>query len=273
MATNSTRIIYGTAWKEDETRRLVELAISLGFTQIDTANQPRHYQERLVGEALQNVARQGVARESLFLQTKFTPISGHDHRIPYDQEADLRTQVKQSFASSLENLQTTYLDSYLLHGPHSYSGLGDSDWEVWRAMEELHKSGQTRAIGISNVGVQQLASLIEQAEIRPAVVQNRCYASQGWNRAVRELCRTSEIMYQGFSLLTANPSVLSHPKVQDISKRLGRTPAQVVYRFSIQIGTIPLTGTTDRTHMLEALDAASFELNEDEVRLIETIEG
>jgi aryl-alcohol dehydrogenase-like predicted oxidoreductase len=98
--------IYGTA---DQTARLVELAIDSGFTAIDTANQLIHYQEALVGEALLALAKKGVKRESLFLQTKFTSVAGQDHRTPYDQSADLPTQVQQSFESSLKHLHTNYM--------------------------------------------------------------------------------------------------------------------------------------------------------------------
>ena len=74
-------LIYGTAWKEDATADLVKAAISAGFTAVDTANQPTHYQEPLVGVALQSIFDGGIKREALFLQTKFTPVDGHDHRI------------------------------------------------------------------------------------------------------------------------------------------------------------------------------------------------
>ena len=121
-------LIYGTAWKEDATADLVKAAISAGFNAVDTANQPRHYQEPLVGAALQSIFDGGIKREALFLQTKFTPVDGQDYRIPYDRTSDLTTQVKQSFANSLENLYTDYVDSYLLHGPYSTFGLGKSDW-------------------------------------------------------------------------------------------------------------------------------------------------
>ncbi|UCE64790.1 MAG: aldo/keto reductase, partial [Nitrospirota bacterium] len=147
--------MYGTAWKKDATAQLVQLAVSLGFRAIDTANQLIHYQEALVGEALKTLETKGVNRESLFLQTKFTPANGQDHRTPYDPSAALTTQVRQSFESSLNHLQTEYVDSYVLHGPYSRYGLGKADWEVWNAMEEIYKSGRTKMIGISNVNANQ----------------------------------------------------------------------------------------------------------------------
>jgi diketogulonate reductase-like aldo/keto reductase len=265
--------IYGTAWKEDATAELVNMAVSNGFSGIDTANQPRHYQEHLVGKALLKLSGEGIERENLFLQSKFTPADGHDHRIPYDPSADLTTQVKQSFGSSLKNLHTDYLDSYLLHSPYSHQGLGNEDWEVWSVIEELYKSGKTRFIGISNVNVEQLELLTEKAEIKPMVVQNRCFAARGWDREVRDYCKAHHIVYEGFSLLTANPFVLQNPVVQDIAGELERTPEQVVFRFSIQIGILPLTGTTSKLHMKEDLLVKEFELNSDDLNMIETITG
>ena len=166
--------IYGTAWKKDQTARLVELAVDSGFTAIDTANQLIHYQEALVGEALLGLAKKGVKRESLFLQTKFTSVSGQDHRTPYDQSADLPTQVQQSFESSLQHLHTDYLDSYVLHGPSSRWGLSQADWDVWGAMEEYYQSGKAKMIGISNVQADQLRELCDKVSVKPMVVQNRC---------------------------------------------------------------------------------------------------
>ena len=200
--------MYGTAWKEEATTELVQLAVTSGFRAIDTANQLIHYQEALVGEALQTVRKEGIERDALFLQTKFTSADGQDHRTPYDASADLTTQVRQSFDSSLTHLCTEYVDSYVLHGPHQRRGLGEADWEVWAAMEGLYQSGKTKMIGISNVTAGQLALLCEQANVKPMVVQNRCFAAVGWDKEVREICQAQGIIYQGFSLLTANRQCL-----------------------------------------------------------------
>lgn len=263
--------LYGTAWKKEATARLVQTAVSAGFRAVDTANQPVHYDEALVGEALRALAAQGIARERLFLQTKFTPIHGQDHRLPYDARADLATQVAQSFASSLEHLHTERLDSYVLHGPYARGGLGPSDWQVWAALEGLYTENRTRMIGISNVSAAQLAQLCEQATVKPMVVQNRCYAVLGWDKAVRDVCRAHGVVYQGFSLLTANRDVLVSPEVGAIARRLGTGPLQVVFRFAMQIGILPLTGTTSEQHMKEDLQVESFELTPEEVQRIESL--
>jgi len=263
--------MYGTAWKKEATTQLVQLAVAAGFTAIDTANQLIHYQEALVGEALLALAQQGVTRDRLFLQTKFTPTNGKDHRTPYDTSAALTTQVVQSFDSSLAHLHTDYRDSYVLHGPYQRQGLGAADWEVWAAIEGLYRSGKTKMIGISNVTAEQLTQLCAQAAVKPMVVQNRCYAALGWDSAVREICRTHGIIYQGFSLLTANREVFSDPSVRAIAQRLGTGLAQVVFRFAMQAGMLPLTGTTDQQHMKADLQAEQRTLTAEDIQIIETV--
>lgn len=265
-------IIYGTAWKEDRTQPLVELALQAGFRGIDTANQRKHYHEAAVGDAIANAFASGlVRRDELFLQTKFTFRAGQDHRLPYDPAAPIREQVEQSFISSLAHLQTKYVDSYLLHGPSTRAGLTDNDWQAWEAIEAIHDSGRARAIGVSNVNVGQLQLLLDQARVRPRIVQNRCYASQGWDRAVRELCSAHHIVYQGFSLLTANRTVLAHPDVVRIAQRLACSVPQLVFRFAMNIGIMPLTGTTSENHMRDDMAAQHLYLGGDVVSMLEGI--
>ncbi|MEY4705935.1 MAG: hypothetical protein RL042_2140, partial [Nitrospirota bacterium] len=247
--------MYGTAWKKEATTQLVQLAVEAGFTAIDTANQLIHYQEALVGEALLALAQQGVTRDRLFLQTKFTPTNGQDHRTPYDASANLTTQVNQSFDSSLVHLHTDYLDSYVLHGPYQRQGLGAADQEVWAAIEALYRAGKTKMIGISNVTPEQLTQLCAQATVKPMMVQNRCYAAFGWDKEVREICRAHDIIYQGFSLLTANQGIFADSGLRAIAQRLQTGLAQVVFRFAMQVGMLPLTGTTNPQHMKEDLQA------------------
>ena len=263
--------MYGTAWKKEATSRLVQVAVTAGFKAIDTANQLIHYQEALVGDALQALAKQGIAREALFLQTKFTPANGQDHRTPYDPSADLATQVRQSCESSLTHLHTDHVDSYVLHGPYQRWGLGKADWEVWAAIEELYDSGKAKVIGISNVTADQLRELCSKARHRPMVVQNRCYAAFGWDKEVREICSAHGIIYQGFSLLTANREVLADPALKAIAQRLGTGIAQVIFRFAMQIGMLPLTGTTDPQHMKDDLAAEQLMLEPEELHQIETV--
>jgi diketogulonate reductase-like aldo/keto reductase len=264
--------MYGTAWKEDQTEGLVLHALAAGFTAIDTANQRRHYFEAGVGAALAKFLDEGkLTREDLFLQTKFTYMRGQDARLPYDSTAKLATQVQQSFASSLEHLGTTYIDSYVLHGPSSGRGLTGDDREVWKAMEELHASGKAKLLGVSNVSLEQLESLQKLSQVPIAFVQNRCFARNGWDRAVRVFCDGHGIVYQGFSLLTANDREIQTRDVRRIAERHGKTLPQVVFRFALQVGMLPLTGTSDPEHMRQDLGSFDFELTAEEVTLIERV--
>ena len=266
--------LYGTAWKEDRTPALTELALRMGFRGIDTANQRRHYFEAGVGQGLAAAYRAGiVTRADLFLQTKFTYQGGQDHRLPYDPRADLSTQVAQSMASSLEHLGTDHVDSYVLHGPASGYGWSDDDAEVWAAMVKERAAGRTRVLGVSNVSLRHLQQMAASGAEAPGFVQNRCFARLGWDRDVRALCRDRKIVYQGFSLLTANPEVLGHPLVASIAARNKATRAQVVFRFAQAVGMLPLTGTTDAEHMQQDLASRALPLSADEVSAIESLAG
>lgn len=266
------RFLYGTAWKEDATQRLTELALKQGFRGIDTANQRRHYHELGVGQAVATAIQSGaVSRDDLFLQTKFTFRSGQDHRLPYDLDAPISVQVEQSFASSLEHLGVEYIDSYVLHGPSSRIGLTPSDWQAWRAMESIHDSGSVRMLGVSNVSLEQLRLLCDEARVQPRFVQNRCFATTGWDRRVRQFCAANGIHYQGFSLLTANRDVLVHPELVRIAQSQGRAVSQIVFRFSLEVGMIPLTGTTNAEHMRSDLEAFDFRLTPEETNRIENL--
>jgi diketogulonate reductase-like aldo/keto reductase len=266
------QFLYGTAWKEERTAALTELAARSGFRAIDTANQRRHYFESGVGQALEAVYRAGVVtRADLFLQTKFTYRAGQDHRLPYDPSAGLSSQVSQSLASSLEHLGAGYVDSYVLHGPASGYGWTESDAEVWAAMLKERDAGRTRLLGVSNVSLPQLEQMAATRAEPPAFVQNRCYARFGWDRDVRKFCRARKITYQGFSLLTANAEVVRHPFVAAIAKRHEATRAQIVFRFAQAIGILPLTGTSDAAHMKQDLASSGISLSPDDVHSLETL--
>jgi diketogulonate reductase-like aldo/keto reductase len=103
------------------------------------------------------------------------------------------------------------------------------------------------------------------------MVQNRCYAALEWDKEVREICRVHGIIYQGFSLLTANREVFADSGIRAIAQRLGTGLAQVVFRFAMQVGMLPLTGTTNPQHMKDDLQAEQLTLTADDMRLIETI--
>ncbi len=266
---DSVSFIYGTAWKKEETERLVNEAIKAGFKSFDTANQKKHYREDYMGNALKKHFDNGLDRNSIFLQSKFTHIQGQDHRLPYNPEDSFTEKTLSSFNSTLKNLHTDYLDSFLIHGPSYSDHVCDDDMEVWQAMEGLVQKGKVKKIGLSNINIIHLKKFYDEAEVKPSFVQNRCYANRAWDHEVHEYCLKNNITYQGFSLLTANQDVWHSDKVSNISKKYNVTPADVIYKFANQIGMLPLTGTTNITRMKSNLtNIDTFELNDEEVSLI-----
>lgn len=266
--------IYGTAWKEERTAALTALALASGFRAIDTANQRKHYFEAGVGEALKAAYRAGAAaRGDLFLQTKFTYQGGQDHRLPYDPADRLSVQVAKSLASSLEHLDTDYVDSYVLHGPSSGYGWNEIDAEAWEAMVKERDAGRTRFLGVSNVSLRHLEQMTAVHRDAPRFVQNRCYARFGWDREIRLFCQERNIIYQGFSLLTANVEVSRHPLVVGEAAKLGVTTPQVVFAFARAVGMLPLTGTSSAEHMQQDLGSREIKLPPDTVEAMEKLVG
>jgi len=264
------RIIYGTAWKKDRTAALVEQAIGLGFRGIDTACQPKHYNEAGVGDGVAACLHRGIARSELYLQSKFTSLSGQDPmQVPYDPNAGLSEQVAQSFQASLINLQTDYLDCLVLHSPLANP---QQTMDVWQAMEQIFHSGGAKQLGISNCyDPQQFEFLYRNAAIKPAVIQNRFYAQTQYDRAIRDFCREHRIIYQSFWTLTGNPNVLAHATLQTLAAKYRRSAAQIFFRYLSQIDIIPLTGTTSESHMREDLAIFDFELAANECDAVEML--
>jgi diketogulonate reductase-like aldo/keto reductase len=274
-------ILYGTAWKKDATERLVAEAIRQGFRGIDTACQPKHYDEAGVGRGVAQCLGDGLAqdrglargtrtrdgnltRADLFIQTKFTPVDGHDpRRIPYDPSAPIPGQIAQSFEVSQKNLGTDYVDSLVLHSPLANDA---ATLEAWRAFEAIAERGGARHLGISNCySLKSLESLYRSARVKPAVVQNRFHKATGYDAGIRAFCRAHGIVYQSFWTLTANPHLLESAAVRTIASRHGRTPAQVLFRYLTQQGVVPLTGTTSVEHMREDLAIFAFALADAEL--------
>eukprot|EP01039_Chlorochromonas_danica_P005681 gene5682-6264_t len=262
VASSIPTLLYGTAWKKERTAQLVEEAIRTGFRAVDTACQPKHYNEKGVGDALERLyASQIVTREDLFLQTKFTSLSGQDPlNIPYDQTASLDQQVRQSVQKSCENLKTSYLDSVLLHSPMRTV---EDTLTVWRVLEEFHHAGVVRHLGLSNTyNLQVLQAVYDAAEVKPSFLQNRFYRENGYDVEIRKYCDSKNIRYQSFWTLTGNPLVLRNAVVQRIGKKHNKSAEEIFYKFVQSLGIIILDGTTSRSHMIADLNLHTFHLDE-----------
>ena len=258
------RLIYGTAWKKERTADLVVQAIQAGFKGIDTACQPKHYNEPMVGEALNRLKDLGIQRDDLFLQTKFTPIDGQDPaNVPYDKGSPVDEQVAQSFEVSKKNLQTDYIDSLVLHSPmFPYP----ETLKAWKAMEAIHHAGGVGQIGISNCyDPDVMKQLYTDATVKPAVLQNRFYRETRYDSELRLWCNDHGIIYQSFWTLTANPHLLASDTVISIAKAHSKTESQIFFRYLTQIGITPLTGTCSEQHMRDDLSIFEFELSAEEL--------
>ncbi len=264
---NSVRIpklIYGTAWKKEKTSSFVVKAVKHGFRGIDTACQPRHYFEPGVGQALKELQVLGISRNELYLQTKFTPISGQDpNNIPYDPSASLHEQVIQSFEVSKKNLGTDVIDCLILHSPLNTH---DETMQAYRAMEVVVVQGGVKQLGVSNCyDLKTLQLLYHDAIVKPVVLQNRFYKETNFDKDLRLFCIEHKMVYQSFWTLTANPTLLHSKVILEIATAINKTPEQILFRYLTQVGVAPLTGTTSEAHMMEDLAIFTFELSESDV--------
>jgi diketogulonate reductase-like aldo/keto reductase len=228
-----------------------------GFKAIDTACQPKHYREDLVGDAVQELQeKHGIKRGDLFLQTKYTPVGGQDltKPIPYNPNDTIPEQINSSFQRSLSNLRTTYLDSYLLHSPLDTL---ERTLEAWKALKALQTEGKVHKIGLSNIYDVVLLKALEE-EGRVQVVQNRWYEGNQWDRDVCRYCRENGIQYQSFWTLSGSPRLLAHPALLAVVADAGCTAPQGLLRFAQLEGITPLSGTTNETHMEEDVAAQNI---------------
>jgi diketogulonate reductase-like aldo/keto reductase len=252
--TSEPAFIYGTAWKKDKTKDLVKQALVAGYRKVDTAAQPRHYQENLVGDALREAYSEGVVtREDLYLQTKYTTPAGQDmNNMPYHPLDPLETQVRTSVASSLANFRPSdgsedesYLDCLLLHSPLPTI---DQTLQAW-AILESYVPDKIRALGISNVTLPILQAIYENSKIKPSVVQNRFYPATKYDVPLRAFCLDHGIVYQSFWTLTGNPKLLTSEPVTSLAKAVGVEPFVALYALVMDLGVTVLNGTTTKAHM------------------------
>jgi diketogulonate reductase-like aldo/keto reductase len=269
------KFIYGTAWKKDQTKRLVKEALVAGFRHIDTANQPRHYTEPLVGEGLREWLSEGRSRTDVYvcfacvgsidrakrksqIQTKYTSPAGQDlTNMPYNPQDPVEVQVNTSVASSLKNLRPrenwedeSYLDCVLLHSPLPTV---EQTLQAWTTLES-YVPAKIRSLGISNVTLPILKAIYESSTIKPSVVQNRFYPQTQYDGPLRTFCREHGISYQSFWTLTGNPNLLKSDAVISLAKSAGVNSAIALYALVMDLDIVVLNGTTSETHMREDIE-------------------
>ncbi|QUH03372.1 aldo/keto reductase [Saccharopolyspora erythraea] len=226
---------------EDETAAAVGAALEAGYRSIDTA--AAYGNEAAVGRAL---AESGLARDELFVTTKlWNADQGYDNAL-------------RAFDTSLELLGLDHLDLYLIHWPVPERGLYG---ETWRAMEELYSQGRVRAIGVSNFQPAHLRGLAEHGDVVPAVnqVELHPFLQQA---EVRRYDAEHGIATEAWSPLAKGGELLSEPVVADLARKHGRTPAQVVLRWHLQLGNVVIPKSVTPSRMRENLDVFGFALDE-----------
>ncbi|EED24559.1 aldo-keto reductase (AKR), putative [Talaromyces stipitatus ATCC 10500] len=263
--TQMPTMIYGTAWKKDRTADLVYTALKAGFRAVDTAAQPKHYREDLVGDGIRKAIADGIVkREDLYIQTKYTPVQGQNpHDMPYERRLSITEQVKASVQSSLLNFRyfnaagsNAYIDTLVFHTPLSTI---EQTIEAWIAAETFVPE-VIHNIGISNCPLPVLKALYTSPEIKikPAVVQNRFYPDEDYDVDLRVFARENEIIYQSFWTLTANPQLVKSESVQQLAQKAGISVAVALYALVISLGKVSvLDGTTNEIHMAEDLKLSS----------------
>ncbi|CAE6466257.1 unnamed protein product [Rhizoctonia solani] len=279
VLTNLPKIIYGTAWKKDQTKALVIQAVlqvcgCIIVLPTRLRGNPRDFEESILPANLNIIVRTWWAKHwqnygskiefpgtiSLSRQSKYTPIRGHDRSqpIPYDPSTPISTQIRTSFEKSLSNLRTTWLDSYLLHSPLENSVRNE---EAWRTLCDLKSEGMVRRIGVSNAYDVQTLELLQSIG-KVDVVQNRWYEGNAWDVPVHKYCLERGIIYESFWTLTGSPLLYQHPLITNIAKSKNATNAQVVYKFAQSLSIIPLAGSTNERHMKDGLESEILDIDE-----------
>ena len=245
-----------------ETKNAVKAALEVGFRQFDCAE--RYRNEKEVGEAMKEALRDGkIRREELFVGTK---LWNNNHR---------PERVKPAFEASLKKLQLDYVDLYLIHTPFAFKPGEEQDprdengkviydegvtlLDTWRALEKLMNEGRCKAIGLSDIRLEKVQEIFESARIKPAVVQveSHPYLPQ-WD--LLDFCKKKGIVLHAFAPLGhgIEPKLVEDPVITTISKRLKKTPAQVLLAWALQRGTAPLTTSKNPSRIKENFDVSAL---------------
>jgi 2,5-diketo-D-gluconate reductase A len=232
----------------NETKRAVLAAFEAGYRHIDTAEMYRN--EEGVGAAL---AESGLARDEVFVTSK---LNNGNHR---------HDDALRAFDGSLKALGIDQIDLFIIHWPLPAR---DLYVEAWRALEEIYRDGRARAIGLSNFTTRHIGRLLAETEVVPALdqIELHPYLTQAEMRAFNA---EHQIVTEAWSPLGGQGgSVLSDRTVATLGEKYGKTPAQVVLRWHIELGNVVIPKSTHPERMAENFDIFDFELAPDDVAMI-----
>lgn len=236
---------------DDEAATAVATALEAGYRSIDTA--AIYQNERGTGQA---VAASGIPREELFVTTKlWNSDQGYD--------ATMR-----AFDASLEKLGLDHVDLYLIHWPLPSK---DAYVDTYRAFEKIHADGRARAIGVSNFLPEHLDRLIGETSVVPAVNQIELHP-QLQQTASREAHARHGIATEAWSPLGQGKGILEVPAILAIARKHGRTPAQVVLRWHLQLGNVVIPKSVTPSRIRENIDVFDFTLDEEDLAAIAALD-
>lgn len=249
-------VAYGTYKAADgNSAEIIRMAIEAGYRYFDTAS--FYGTESYLAEAIRE---SGVKREEFFIASKVWK-----DEMGYE-------ETKQAFERTLHNLQTDYLDLYLIHWPLpsvDYKEWRQLDLDTWRAMEELYEAGKIRAIGLSNFLPHHMENILEKGRVRPAVDQLEFHPGYIQKEAV-EYCRKQDILVQAWSPI-GRARVLQEPLILELAGKYQVSPAQICLRFVLQEGVIPLPKSSSMERMKQNQDIFSFELSKEDMARLESM--
>ena len=245
-----------------ETRNATRTALEAGFRHFDCSE--RYRNEEQVGQAIREAIEAGsLNRGDLFITTK---LWNNNHR---------PERVQPAFEASRDRLKLEYIDLYLIHTPYAFRPGDDQDprdqndnviydesttlMDTWRAMEDLMDRGKCNAIGLSDVSVDQLREVFEQARIKPSVVQVESHPHLPQTE-ILQFCHSNGPVMLAFAPLGhgIKPGVLEDPVVLAIARRVNKTPAQVLLAWAIQRGTAVLTTPKTPERANESFDVSTL---------------